>query len=94
MKRHWRENVAQDKNFNIKSSFSQRELYITQSDDSFIKDNNEPIDYRNNKFNCLRLCNTAALFPAADYATRESKFINNLVDENNLVEVLRIFKTQ
>ena len=45
MKKHWRENVAQDKNFNIKSSFNQRQLYITKSDDSFIKDINEPIDY-------------------------------------------------
>ena len=35
---------------------------------------------RNNKFNCLRSCITAALLPAADHATRESKYINNLVD--------------
>ena len=39
------------------------------------------LNIRINKFNCLRLCITAALFPAADHATRESKYINNLVDE-------------
>ena len=39
------------------------------------------LDIRNNKFNCLRLCITAALFPAADHATRESKYTNNLVDD-------------
>ena len=190
MNKHWRKNVAQDNNFNIKSSFNRKQLYITKSDDSFIKDFNEPIDYildrykpfksykykvtancayrkrtlndgqlksikinfrtdeymtkdhrlnlnqwldhvketyegygydyefigisdvqlniektkpslgsytqlppglrsktkailntRNNKFNCLRLCITAALFPVTDHATRESKYINNLVDD-------------
>ena len=45
MNKHWRENVAQDNNFNIKSSFNQRQLYITKSDDSFIKVINEPIGY-------------------------------------------------
>ena len=45
MKKHWRENVAQDDNFNIKSSFNQRQLYITKSNNSFIKDVNEPIHY-------------------------------------------------
>ena len=39
------------------------------------------LNIRNNKVNCLRLCITAALFPPADHATRESKYINNLVDE-------------
>ena len=192
MNQHWRENVIQDNNFNIKSSFNQKQLYITKSDDTFIEDINEPIDYilvgfkpfksynnkvtancayrrrtpdveegptkaikinfrtneymtkdhrqnlnqwldhvretyqsygykyeiigisdiqlsiektkpslvsytelppglrsktkailniRNTKFNCLRLCITAALFPAADHATRESKYFNNLVDD-------------
>ena len=28
----------------------------------------------------MRLCITAALFPAADHAARESKYINNLDD--------------
>ena len=45
MNKHWRENVAQENNFNIKSSLNQRQLYITKSDDSFIKEINEPIDY-------------------------------------------------
>ena len=31
--------------------------------------------------NCLRLCITAALFPVTDHAIRESKYINNLVDD-------------
>ena len=45
MNKHWRENVAQDNNFNIKSSFNQKHSYITKADESFIKDVNEPIDY-------------------------------------------------
>ena len=45
MNKHWREYVARDNNFNIKSSFNQRQLYITKSDDSYIQDINEPIDY-------------------------------------------------
>ena len=32
-------------NYNTKSSFNQRQLYITKSNDSFIKDINEPVDY-------------------------------------------------
>ena len=43
--KHWREKEAPDNNFKNKSSFNQRQLYITKSDDSFIKDINEPIDY-------------------------------------------------
>ena len=38
------------------------------------------LNIRNNKFNCLRLFIAAALFPVTDHATRESKYINNLVD--------------
>ena len=192
MNKHWRENIAKDNTYKIKSSFNQRQLHITKSDKSFIKDINEPIDYildgfkpfkyykykvsanwvyrkrtpngeegvpkvnkinfrtneymtkdhclnlnqwldhvkeiyegygydydfigisdvqlsiertkpslgsynalpprlrsktktiliiRTNKFNCLRLCITTALFPAADQPTRESKYISNLVDD-------------
>ena len=188
MNKHWRENVSLDENYNIKSSFNQRQLYITKSNNSLIKDINEPVDYildefkpfksykykvtanclykkrdseeektvninfrtdeymtkyhrldlnqwldhvkeiyegrgydyefigitdmqisiertkpslgsyielpldlkdktnailniRNNKFNCLRLCITAALHPAARNATRENKYIDNLVDD-------------
>ena len=36
---------------------------------------------RNKKFNCLRLCITAALFPVDHHATRESKYISNIVDD-------------
>ena len=39
------------------------------------------LNIRNNKFNCLRLCITAALFPTADHATKESNKINKLVDD-------------
>ena len=35
---HWSENIAQDNNFNIQSSFNQRQLYITTPDDLCIKD--------------------------------------------------------
>ena len=45
MNEHWRENVAQDNDFKIKSIFNQKQLYIIKSDDSFIKDVNETIDY-------------------------------------------------
>ena len=45
MNKIWKENVAQGNNFNTKSSFNQKYLYVTKSDDSFIKDINEPIDY-------------------------------------------------
>ena len=59
MNKHWRENVVLNDprsnfanqgtcfadNYNIKSSFNQRQLYITKSNSSFIKDINEPADY-------------------------------------------------
>ena len=45
MNKHWRENVVLNDNYNIKSSFNQRQLYITKSNGSFIYDNNEPVDY-------------------------------------------------
>ena len=45
MNKHWGENVVLNDNFKIKSSFNQRQLYITKSNGSFIKDNNEPLNY-------------------------------------------------
>ena len=39
------------------------------------------LNIRSNKFNCLRLCITAALHPVTEHATRENKYINNLVDD-------------
>ena len=52
MNKHWRENVVLNDlrcsfadNYNIKSSFNQKQLYITKSNGSFIKDINEPVDY-------------------------------------------------
>ena len=52
MNKHWRENVVLSdlrssfaNNYNIKSRFNQRQVYITKSNGSFIKDINEPVDY-------------------------------------------------
>ena len=45
MNKNWRENVVLHDNYNIKSSFNQRQLYITKSTASYINDFNEPIDY-------------------------------------------------
>ena len=45
MNKHGRENVVLNDNYNIKSSFNQRQLYICKSNGSFIKDINEPVDY-------------------------------------------------
>ena len=45
MNKLWRENVVLNDNYNIKSSFSQKQLYITKSNGIFIKDINEPVDY-------------------------------------------------
>ena len=39
------------------------------------------LNNRNNKFNCSRLCITAALYPVTKDATRENKYINNKVDD-------------
>ena len=57
MNKHWRENVVLKdlrssfaNNYNIKSSFNQRQLFITKSNGSFIKDINEPVDYILDKF--------------------------------------------
>ena len=36
---------------------------------------------KSNKFNCLRLCITAALYPLTQDVTRENMYINNLVDD-------------
>ena len=203
MNKHWRENVVLNDNYNIKSSFNQRQLYFTKSNGSFIKDMNEPVTYildefkpfklykhkvtanclykkrdseqekttninvrtdeymdkdhrlnlnywldhdtetyegygydyefigikdmqiniertkpslgsytelppglrdktkailniRINKFNCLRLCITAALHPVTEHATRENKYINNLVDdwEYNQIAYDYIIKVQ
>ena len=54
MNKYWREILTQDNNFNIKSSFNQRQLYITKSDDSFINDINEPIDCILDKFKLFK----------------------------------------
>ena len=39
------------------------------------------LNFKSKKFNCLRLCITAALYPVTQDATRENKYINNLVDD-------------
>ena len=45
MNKHWRENVVLNDKYKIKSSFNQRQLYITKSNGNFIKDIIEPLDY-------------------------------------------------
>ena len=54
MDKHWRENVVLNDNY-IKSSFNQRQLYITKSNGSFIKDINEPVDYILDEFKPFKL---------------------------------------
>ena len=39
------------------------------------------LNIESNKFNCLRLCITAALYRVTHDAARENKYINNLVDD-------------
>ena len=39
------------------------------------------LNIKSNKFNCLRLCITAELYTVTQDATRENKYINNLVDD-------------
>ena len=39
------------------------------------------MDFKSNKFNCLRLCITAALHPVTEHATRENKHIAKLVED-------------
>ena len=39
------------------------------------------LNIKSNKFNCLRICITAALNPVTQDATRENEYINNLVDD-------------
>ena len=47
-----------------------------------LRDKTKAILYiRSNKFNCLRLCITAALHPVTKHATRENKDIANLVED-------------
>ena len=50
MNKQWRENVVLNDNYNFKSSINQKQLYITKSNDSFIKDFNEKVDYIIDKF--------------------------------------------
>ena len=61
------------------------------------------LNIKSNKFNCLRLCITADLYPVTQDATRENSYINNLVDDweyketaydyikNSKINVLSIF---
>ena len=55
MNKHWRENVVSNDNYNIKSSFNQKQLYTTKSKGSFIKDINEPVDYLLDEFKPFKL---------------------------------------
>ena len=44
------------------------------------------LNIKSNKFMFLRLCITAALYPVTQDATRENKYINNLVDDREYNE--------
>ena len=43
--KHWRENIASTSNYDIKSSFNHRQLYITKSNNELIENIKEPLDY-------------------------------------------------
>ena len=57
--------------------------------------NSKPIlNIRNYKYKCLQLTITAWLHPAMDHATRESKYVNNLIearqrDEDDFAYIIR-----
>ena len=38
------------------------------------------MNIRNSKYNCLQLATTAWLHPAMDHTTRESKYVNHLIE--------------
>ena len=54
MNKHWRGKVVLNDNYNIKSKFNQKQLYITKSNGSFIKDINKPVDYILDEFKPFR----------------------------------------
>ena len=45
-----------------------------------LKNSKSILNIRNSKYNCLQLTITAWLYPAMHHATRESKYVNNLIE--------------
>ena len=62
-----------------------------------LKNSKSILNIRSYKYNCLQLTITAWLHPATDHATRESKYVNNLIearqrDEDDFAYIMRIHK--
>ena len=62
-----------------------------------IKNSKSILNIRSYKYNCLQLTVTAWLHPAMDHATRESRYVNNLIearqrDEDDFAYIIRIQK--
>ena len=45
-----------------------------------LKNSKSILNIRSYKYNCLQLTITARLHPAMDHATRENKYLNNLIE--------------
>ena len=52
-----------------------------------LKNSKSLLNIRNSKYNCLQLTITAWLHTAMDHATRESKYVNNLIEPRQQHEV-------
>ena len=62
-----------------------------------LKNSKSILNICNSKYNCLQLAITAWLYPAMDHATREIKYVNNLIevrqrDEDDFEYILSIQK--
>ena len=51
-----------------------------------LKNSKSILNILNSKYNCLQLIITARLYPAMDHATRESKYVNNLIEPRQQYE--------
>ena len=51
-----------------------------------LKNSKSILNIRSYKYNCLQLTNTAWLHPSMDHATREIKYVNNLIEERQRYE--------
>ena len=49
------------------------------------------LNFKSNKFNCLRLCITEALYPITADATKENKYFNNIVEDWEEDKIYRYF---
>ena len=62
-----------------------------------LKNSKSILNIRSYKYNCLQLTISAWLHPARDHATRQSKYVNNLIearqrDEDDFAYIIRIQK--